>query len=108
MIYINEQNITEINMPLHFANTGVTYTLEFTNTLDKSVITTTVENSSTISRIYEFDLSAIESEFKTGTYEYKLILDTKTLEIGIAQFGEYETETVQYEGKNNKYKQYTR
>lgn len=95
-------------MPLHFANTGVTYTLELTNTLDKSVITTTVENNSTISRIYEFDLSAIEGEFKTGTYEYKLILDTKTLEIGIAQFGEYETTTVQYEGKNNKYKQYTR
>lgn len=95
-------------MPLHFANSGVTYTLEFTNTLDKSLITTTVENSSTISRIYKFNLSAIEGEFKTGTYEYKLILDTKTLEIGIAQFGEYETTTVQYEGKNNKYKQYTR
>ena len=96
-------------MPLHFANTGVTYTLELTNTLDKSVITTTtVVNSSTNSRIYEFDLSDIESEFKTGTYEYKLILDNETLEIGIAQFGEYETTTVQYEGKNNKYKQYTR
>ena len=108
MIYINEQNITEINMPLHFANTGVTYTLELTNTLDKSVITTTVENSSTNSRIYKFDLSAIENEFKVGTYEYKLILDTEPLEIGIAQFGEYETTTVQYVGKNNKYKQYTR
>lgn len=108
MIYINEQNITEINMPLHFANTGVTYTLELTNTLDKSVITTTVVNNSTNSRIYEFDLSAIESEFKVGTYEYKLILDTETLEIGVAQFGEYETTTVQYVGKNNKYKQYTR
>ena len=95
-------------MPKHFENTGVTYTLEFTNTLDKSVITTIVENSSTISRIYEFDLSAIESELQVGTYEYKLILDTKTLEIGIAQFGEYETTTLQYEGKNNKYKQYTR
>ena len=95
-------------MPKHFANTGVTYTLEFTNTLDKSVITTTVENSSTNSRIYEFDLSAVETEFKVGTYEYKLILDTETLEIGIAQFGEYETTTVQYVGKNNKYKQYTR
>ena len=95
-------------MPLHFANTGVTYTLEFTNTLDKSVITTSVENISTNSRIYQFNLSAIESEFKTGTYEYKLILDTETLEIGIAQFGEYETTTLQYEGKNNKYKQYTR
>ena len=44
MIYINEQNITEINMPKHFENTGVTYTLELINTLDKSVITTTVEN----------------------------------------------------------------
>lgn len=95
-------------MPLHFANTGVTYTLELTNTLDKSVITTTVENSSTNSRIYTFDLSAIENEFKTGTYEYKLILDNEQLEIGIAQFGEYETTTVQYVGKNNKYKQYTR
>ena len=95
-------------MPKHFANTGVTYTFEITNTLDKSVITTTVENSSTNSRIYKFDLSAIENEFKIGTYEYKLILDTKTLEIGIAQYGEYETTTVQYVGKNNKYKQYTR
>jgi hypothetical protein len=108
MIYINEQNIDKINMPLHFANTGVTYTLELTNTLDKSVITTTVENSSTNSRIYQFDLSAIENEFKTGTYEYKLILGTETLEMGIAQFGEYETTTVQYVGKNNKYIQYTR
>ena len=95
-------------MPKHFEITGVTYTLEMINTLDKSVITTTVENSSTNSRIYKFDLSAIENEFKTGTYEYKLILDNEPLEIGIAQFGEYETTTVQYVGKNNKYKQYTR
>ena len=31
-----------------------------------------------------------------------IVLGTETLEMGIAQFGEYETTTVQYVGKNGR------
>jgi hypothetical protein len=110
MIYINEENINEVIVPIHFFSSGTSFNMELINTLDKNTIEITgVTNSSTNSRIYIFDLSSKLSEFKIGTYEYQLKeIDNTVVEEGIVQFGDYTVTTKEYQGKNNKYVQYTK
>lgn len=98
MLYIKENNVNFI--PISSKITGKTVIFENQTTHS------TISFNLTIKDKYYYSFYVGKFGLDEGQYTYKVLKGDKTVESGIAQFGDYKNDTTQYNNDKITYKTY--